>query len=74
MCKEALLPTKSIFATNASSKAGLHNVRPAGRMRPAKAFLVTGESCLNCSKCCKRPTSGINNCRSRILSKLYSGP
>ena len=32
-------------------RAGLHKTRPAGRLRPAKAFLAARESFLKCRKC-----------------------
>jgi len=38
-------------------ETGLHNILPAGHMRPAKAFLAARESFLNCGKCCESSTS-----------------
>ena len=38
-------------------ESGLHDIRPAGHMGPAKAFLAARESFLNCRKCCESSTS-----------------
>ena len=38
-------------------RPGLHNIRPAGHMRPERSFLVARESFVSSRKGCKSPTS-----------------
>jgi len=41
-----------------------------GRMRPETGFLVTGESFLNCRKCCKSPASSMITVIPAFFSRL----
>jgi len=62
MCFALFVCWKMRFDCFLSIKPGLHNIRPAGSMSPARAFSI--------ERCCKSPTSDTGNCGFRISSKL----